>query len=139
MKKSSLLMLAAVAVSGCSGNAAQSDSALLANRMFVLSAVDGNAVTLRDGIKPGIGFNAGLKVSGVMCNRFFGQGKLEKGQLKVPQLASTRMMCNDPLLNQWEQTLSTVLMNGAAVKVTAQSLTLTGSGHSLEYKVQAQP
>ncbi|WP_099350007.1 META domain-containing protein [Erwinia amylovora] len=138
MKKSSLLLLAAVAVSGCGGSAAQSDSGLLANRMFVLSAVDGKAVALRDGIKPGISFDAGLKVSGVMCNRFFGQGKLESGQLKVPQLASTRMMCSDPLLNQWEQTLSTVLINGAAVKVTAQSLTLTGSGHSLEYKVQAQ-
>lgn len=138
MKKSLLLLLGAIAVSGCSSIAAQSDSPQLANRMFVLSAVDGKAVTLREGIKPGINFDAGLKVSGVMCNRFFGQGKLEQGLLKVPQMASTQMMCSDRQLNQWEQILSSVLMNGAAVKVTEQTLVLTGSGHSLEYQAQAQ-
>lgn len=139
MKKSMLLLLGAVAVSGCSGIAAQSDSLQLANRMFVLSAVDGKAVTLREGIRPGISFDAGLKVSGVMCNRFFGQGKLEQGQLKVPQMASTRMMCSDPQLNEWEQILNSVLMNGAAVNVSKQTLMLTGSGHSLEYQAQIQP
>ncbi|CAO96920.1 META domain-containing protein [Erwinia tasmaniensis] len=139
MKNSMLLLLGAVAVSGCSGIAAQSDSLQLANRMFVLSAVDGKAVTLREGIRPGISFDAGLKVSGVMCNRFFGQGTLEQGQLKVPQMASTRMMCSDPQLNEWEQILNSVLMNGAAVKVSKQTLMLTGSGHSLEYQAQTQP
>ena len=137
MKKTMLLLLGAMALTGCSnashtGN--QPDAGKLANRLFALTSVDGQAVTPREGMKPGISFGENLKVSGVMCNRFFGQGKLEQGRLFVPQLASTRMMCSDAQLNQWEQTLSAVLVQGAEVKLTEQTLTLTGSGHTLVYQ-----
>ncbi|MFK8257599.1 META domain-containing protein [Erwinia sp. AnSW2-5] len=135
MKKTMLLLLGAVALNGCS-QTSHSDAGQLANRLFALSAVDGQAVKSREGMKPGIGFNESLSVSGVMCNRFFGQGQLEQGRLIVPMLASTRMQCNDPLLNKWEQTLSVVLKEGAEVKLTEHTLTLTGSGHTLEYTAQ---
>ena len=102
----------------------------------MLSVVDGQTVVPHEGIRPGIGFSEGLKVSGVMCNRFFGQGKVEQGRLSVPQLASTRMLCSNADLNKWEQTLTQMLMNGAEVKVDEQSLTLTGSGHTLQYQAQ---
>ncbi|MGF6562846.1 META domain-containing protein [Erwinia aphidicola] len=137
MKKVTLLLLGAVALSGCShSNTSPTDASQLANRQFVLSAVDGQTVVPHEGIRPGIGFSEGLKVSGVMCNRFFGQGKVEQGRLSVPQLASTRMLCSNADLNKWEQTLTQMLMNGAEVKVDEQSLTLTGSGHVLQYQAQ---
>ncbi|MBD8161862.1 META domain-containing protein [Erwinia persicina] len=139
MKKIILLLAGALALNGCSNaqtRADAPDAAQLANRLFTLSAVDGQAVTPHQGMKPGIGFGEDLKVSGVMCNRFFGQGKLEQGRLSVPQLASTRMMCSDPQLNQWEQTLSAVLTRGAEVRLSGMTLTLTGSGHTLEYQAQ---
>ncbi|AXU95428.1 MAG TPA: META domain-containing protein [Erwinia persicina] len=139
MKKIILLLAGALALNGCSNaqtTADAPDAARLANRLFTLSAVDGKAVTPHQGMKPGIGFAEDLKVSGVMCNRFFGQGKLEQGRLSVPQLASTRMMCSDPQLNQWEQTLSTVLTRGAEVRLSGMTLTLSGSGHTLEYQAQ---
>lgn len=135
MKKSMLLLLGAIALTGCS-QTSHPDASQLANRLFSLSAVDGQSVKSHEGMKPGIGFNDSLRVSGVMCNRFFGQGKLEQGRLIVPMLASTQMMCHDPLLNKWEQTLSVVLTKGAEVKLTEQTLTLTGSGHTLEYTAQ---
>lgn len=135
MKKSMLLLLGAVALTGCS-QTSHPDAGQLANRLFALSAVDGQSVKSHEGMKPGIGFNDSLRVSGVMCNRFFGQGHIEQGRLTVPMLASTKMLCSDPLLNQWEQTLSEVLTKGAEVKLTEQTLTLTGSGHTLEYIAQ---
>lgn len=140
MKKILLLLVGALALNGCSHaiqtSAEQPDAAQLANRLFVLSSVDGQAVTPHQGIKPGISFGNDLKVSGVMCNRFFGQGALQQGGLSVPQLASTRMMCSDPQLNQWEQTLTQMLMKGAALELDQQTLTLTGSGHTLQYQAQ---
>lgn len=135
MKKAMLLLLSAVALNGCS-QTPHPEAGQLTHRLFALTAVDGQAVKSHEGMKPGIGFGEGLKVSGVMCNRFFGQGKLEKGRLSVPQMASTRMMCSDPQLNQWEQTLAVVLTKGADVKLTERTLTLTGSGHTLEYTAQ---
>lgn len=140
MKKTMLLLLGAMALNGCSHashmTGSQPDAGQLANRMFILRAVDGQTVTPREGMKPGISFGDSLKVTGVMCNRFFGQGKLEQGRLSVPQMASTRMMCSDPQLNQWEQTLSAVLLKGADVKLNEKTLTLTGSGHTLEYTAE---
>lgn len=137
MKKATLLLLGAVALSGCSHTLLRTpDASQLANRQFVLRAVDGQAVTAHEGIRPGIAFGEGLKVSGVMCNRFFGQGELQQGRLSVPQLASTRMLCSHADLNKWEQVITRMLTNGAAVKVEGASLTLTGSGHTLQYQGQ---
>ena len=135
MKKTFVLLLGAIALNGCS-QTPHSEAGQLANRLFALSAVDGQTVKSHEGMKPGIGFNDSLRVNGVMCNRFFGQGHIEQGRLTVPMLASTKMLCSDPLLNQWEQTLSVVLTKGAEVTLTEQTLTLTGSGHTLEYTAQ---
>ncbi|WP_455819523.1 META domain-containing protein [Pseudomonas cerasi] len=135
MKKSLLMLLGVVALMGCS-QTRHPEAELLANRLFTLSAVDGLAVKSHEGIKPGIGFNESLRVSGVMCNRFLGQARLEQGRLTVPMLASTKMLCSDPLLNQWEQTLSEVLTKGAEVKLAEQTLTLKGSGHTLVYTAE---
>ncbi|MEJ4043848.1 META domain-containing protein [Erwinia sp. SLM-02] len=136
MKKSILLLLAAVSASGCSSDGNRFDEKPLLNHYFVLSSVDGKAVGQRAGIRPGISFAPGLRVSGVMCNRFFGQGQFEQDRLKVPQLASTRMLCRDGELNQWEQMLGEVLNTGASVTLDRQTLTLNGAGHTLVYRAE---
>lgn len=136
MKKSILLMLATLAASGCSSDGNRFNEQLLLNHYFVLTSVDGKPVEQRAGIRPGISFAPGLRVSGVMCNRFFGQGQLEQDRLKVPQLASTRMLCRDGELNQWEQMLGQVLNAGASVALQQQTLTLNGAGHTLVYRAE---
>lgn len=136
MKKSILLMLAALAASGCSRDGNRLNEQQLLNQYFVLSAVDGKPVVQRAGIRPGIGFAPGLRVSGVMCNRFFGQGKLEQDRLTVPQLASTRMRCRDAELNQWEQLLGQMLNAGVSMTLNSQTLTLNGVGHTLVYRAE---
>jgi heat shock protein HslJ len=42
---------------------------------------------------PDISLVNNISVSGVMCNRFNGQGKLSEGELKVKTLAMTRKLC----------------------------------------------
>lgn len=137
MKKSITLLMAAVtamAVSGCSSSGV--DNQQLRDRYFVLNSVDGKPVTAREGIRPGIRFSPEMRVSGVMCNRFFGQGQLSGEQLHVPQLASTRMRCRDDQLNQWEQMLGRVLEAGVTLSLHQQTLTLSGSGHTLVYRAE---
>lgn len=133
MKRTGVLFAAAMLLAGCSTGADKAAHPLLTDRNFVLKTVDGQAVTPPAGMKPGINFARDMRVSGVMCNRFFGQGKLEHGVLSVPHLASTRMLCIDPKLNEWETTIAKMLTTGAGLKLDQQTLTLSGSGHILVY------
>lgn len=136
MNKTTLTLVAAMLLGGCASSSQPSPGDALANRSFVLTSVDGQAVTAPQGMKPGINFGEDMRVTGVMCNRFFGQGKLEKGGLSVPHMASTRMLCSDPALNQWEMAIGTMLTTGARIKLTENTLTLEGAGHSLVYLAQ---
>ncbi|MEM6159558.1 META domain-containing protein [Erwinia sp. P6884] len=138
MKKEAALLMAAMAIVGCSANSAQNndEAAKLADHYFVLTSVDGKAIGLPEGVKPGIRFGENMHVSGVMCNRFFGQGKLEQGVLSLPQMASTRMLCSDPRLNEWENMLGKALTQGAKLTLDQQTLTLTGAGHKLVYRAE---
>lgn len=134
MKNRSLILIGAMLLAGCT-TASQPNEKELA-RSFQLSSVDGQAITAPQGMKPGINFSREMHVTGVMCNRFFGQGTLEKGVLSVPQMATTRMMCSDQKLNQWEMTLNKMLTTGAKLKLEQNTLTLEGAGHTLVYVAQ---
>ncbi|WP_431222368.1 heat shock protein HslJ [Serratia sp. L9] len=141
MKKWIPITLAAALLAGCGMNQTPPqgknvvDSDLL-HHNFVLQNVDGLAVNAKQGSGPNIEFGEKMHVSGAMCNRFFGQGQLENGVLTVKNLASTRMMCADAQLNQWDQTIGTLLANGAKVSLNGQQLTLTGSDHQLVYTLK---
>ncbi|MNC49882.1 Heat shock protein HslJ [compost metagenome] len=102
----------------------------------MLQSVDGVAVEAKQGSGPSIEFGEKMNISGSMCNRFFGQGQLENGVLTVKNLATTRMMCADPQRNQWDQTIGTLLANGAKVSLNGQQLTLSGSDHQLVYTLK---
>jgi len=134
MKNRTLILMGTMLLAGCTTVSQPNEKELA--RSFQLSSVDGQAITAPQGMKPGINFSREMRVTGVMCNRFFGQGKLENGVLSVPQMASTRMMCSDQKLNQWEMTLSKMLTTGAKLKLEENTLTLEGAGHTLVYVAQ---
>lgn len=141
MKKWFPITLATLLLAGCnmSQNHQQSNTVVasdLLHHHFILHSVDGVPVTAQQGNIPDIEFGEKMHVSGAMCNRFSGQGELENGVLTVKHLASTRMLCADPLRNQWDQTLSNVLANGATLSLNAQQLTLSGSDHQLVYTLK---
>jgi heat shock protein HslJ len=56
-----------------------------------------------------------------MCNGFSGTGKVSDGELKVEELAMTRMLCTDSQLNTLDATLSKMLREGAQVDLTETS------------------
>ncbi|HAP82544.1 MAG TPA: heat-inducible protein, partial [Enterobacteriaceae bacterium] len=65
---------------------------------------------------------------------FMGQGKLDGNVLKVDGMASTRMLCAEPELNQLDILIGEMLTSGATVDAKSQSLILSNQQHTLVYK-----
>jgi len=105
----------------------------LQNHRFVLESVNGAAVK-PSATPPEIAFGEKMAVSGVMCNRFSGEGKLSEGELKVKEMAMTRKLCTDPQRNELDNTLSTMLRKGAQVDLTQDQLTLATAETTLMFK-----
>lgn len=143
------LCLAALlfAVAGCMGqggapvgqeasvNATVTAQDLLHHR-FELTAINGAALPKNISRTPTIEFNEGMRISGQTCNRFMGNGTLENGVLTVSEMASTMMMCVEPVLNELERDFSALLRGGAAVRLDGQTLTLSKEGYELTYTLR---
>ncbi|HHW3938991.1 TPA: heat shock protein HslJ [Raoultella planticola] len=135
MNKFAALLAAGMLLSGCVYNSKVSTGAeQLQHHRFVLTSVNGQA--LATGAKPlELSFGEEMYVSGNMCNRFSGKGKISGGELKVKTLAMTRMLCTDPQLNTLDNTLSNMLRDGAQVDLTENQLTLATADQTLVYKL----
>ncbi|MDR9890451.1 heat shock protein HslJ [Pseudenterobacter timonensis] len=134
MKKLSALCLLSLALTGCvnPGKASVQPEQLEGHR-FVLENVDGAAVT-PGAVAPEIRFGEKLAVSGVMCNRFSGEGKLSEGELKVKEMTMTRKLCADAQRNELDQAITTMLRQGAQVDLTEDQLTLATAEKTLMFK-----
>ena len=73
---------------------------------------------------PVLRFDADMRITGVICNVFNGPADLTDGLLKA-QLASTMMFCPDAELNQAESAFYAALNQGATVKTSGNTLTIT--------------
>lgn len=134
MKKLTCLAVGITLLAGCVHTASDALSPqALEHRRYVLESVDGKPIASTQR-QLDISFGEKLHVAGSMCNRFMGQGKLDGNVLKVEGMASTRMLCAEPELNQLDNVISEMLNNGAAVDVQPRSLTLKNSQHTLIYK-----
>ena len=140
MKKLITLVALSILLTGCVRSGANNVSvkaAQLAGHRFVLDAVNGLAV--EPGEHPAeISFDKEMKISGNMCNRFTGQGKLSEGKLTVKNMAMTRMMCAEAQRNTLDSTIGTLLNAGAQVDLTDSQLTLTTADQTLIYKLAAE-
>ncbi|MFG6656012.1 heat shock protein HslJ [Scandinavium sp. M-37] len=134
-KKVSVTLLAAgMMLAGCvSTSKVTTQPEQLQHHRFVLESVNGKNVTSQKPLE--LSFGEKMHISGNMCNQFTGEGKLSDGELKVKNLAMTRMMCTDPQLNQLDNTLSAMLHEGVQVDLTENQLTLATSNDSLVYKL----
>lgn len=135
MKKSLFVLAAAITISACSSQTGVKQTDLQHHR-FELLSVDGQTVPAAQGRIPEIEFGSNLHVSGQMCNRFMGQGKLENNVLTVKGLASTMMLCPDENLNKWDHVISDVLNNGAAVSLNENKMVLKQGKHTLVYRLK---
>ena len=142
MKKLMALSVISLVLTGCvnPGKASVQPEQLTSHR-FVLENVNGKAVK-NTTTPPEISFNAlsdislvnNISVSGAMCNRFSGQGKLSEGELKVKTLAMTRKLCSEPQLNELDQAIGDMLRKGAQVDLTEDQLTLATADKTLMFK-----
>ena len=114
MKKLAAFVALSLLMAGCvSNDKIAVTPEQLQHHRFVLESVNGKPVT-----------SDKLLISGSMCNRFSGEGKLSNGVLTAKGLAMTRMMCANPQLNELDNTISEMLKEGAQVDLTANQLTL---------------
>lgn len=132
-KKNMLALGAFLCLAACAG-AGTPVPADLQHHRFVLESVDGNPFVSVTGA-PDIEFNQDLRVSGRICNRYAGQAVLENGILTVSRMASTKMLCPDPDLNSLESLFISMLMAGAQVELSGNTLTLRQGGHVLVYRL----
>ena len=141
MKKSVYLLAAVVLLAGCVYNSKVSTRAeQLQHHRFVLESVNGKpAPASKTPLELSFGQQTSiihhLYVSGNMCNRFSGTGRVSDGALKVKDVAMTRKLCTDPQLNELDKTISTMLSEGAQVDLTESQLTLATSSQTLIYKL----
>ena len=133
MKKLAAFVALSLLMAGCvSNDKIAVTPEQLQHHRFVLESVNGKPVT-SDKNPPEISFGEKMMISGSMCNRFSGEGKLSNGELTAKGLAMTRMMCANPLLS--DNTISEMLKEGAQVDLTANQLTLATAKQTLTYKL----
>lgn len=134
MKKLVALSLVSLALAGCvnPGKASVQEEQLEGHH-FVLETVNGVAIK-PSAVPPEMSFGKKMAVSGVMCNRFSGQGKLSEGELKVKAMAMTRKLCVEPQLNELDATIGDILSKGAQVDLTEDQLTLATAEKTLMFK-----
>ena len=138
MKRTIAVAALTIVLAGCVSSGVNKESVSakqLAQQHFILDTVNGQAVTPGDHPAE-IGFDDDMQVSGSMCNRFTGKGKLSDGTLTVKELAMTRMVCADPQRNALDTTIGAMLREGAQVDLTDNQLTLTTADQTLIYKRQ---
>jgi len=104
----------------------------LAGRTYYLVRMNGQDVAGANA--PELSFSADTgRASGRACNRFTGAASIENGTLTLKHIASTRMACFQPFLNEMEQIVFDMLQNGARISLDGQELTLTRGDHTLVY------
>ena len=106
----------------------------LLHHRFLLVSSDGKDFNAKERV-PSIEFNEGLRVSGAVCNRFTGQGRLTGNILTVEQVASTKMLCIDHDLSELENLLLRMLSEGVELRLDGQNLVVYQGGHVLVYKL----
>ncbi|WP_392565312.1 META domain-containing protein [Utexia brackfieldae] len=136
MKKLIVFIAAATLLAGCNTDKTVKPDALLHHR-FELVQANGNAVDVGEsGLRPYIEFGENFAINGKMCNSFVGQATYKEGELTSPGLASTKMLCADEQLNQLDNVIGQVLVNGAKVSMEGDKLTLKSSDNTLVYELK---
>jgi heat shock protein HslJ len=104
----------------------------LMHRRFILVSANGAPFRVK-GHAPEISFDGDFRVSGAVCNRFTGRGKMDAGVLTAGGMISTRMFCPDAALNELENDLMRMLEGGAEIVFNGGGLILRAGGATLEF------
>ena len=106
----------------------------LLHHRFVLKTYNGAEVKAVNFSKiPGIEFQEGMRIGGVMCNNYNGPAKFENGKLQAT-VASTMMLCMDDI-NRVEHAFFTALREGADVKLSGNTLQLKHASDTFVFEL----
>ena len=128
-----LTILAFLGLAACQSTNKQVDSKDLLHHNFVLVSIDDKPFT-GDRV-PNLEFNEDMRISGGICNRYVGQAQLQNSTLTVPNMASTKMICNNEL-DELEGSMSKMLVNGAKLTLQGNVLTLEDNEQKLTFHLK---
>lgn len=116
------LLVAATVMIGFESETNAAEGGGIAGRRFVLTQA--NDVALPADREVFLEFGADLRLSGRVCNVFNGPAALKNGVLTADALASTRMLCPDPVLAGLENELLRALRMGVSAMRVGEALEL---------------
>lgn len=138
MKKVIALIISITLIMGCHAEKTPAHEALLKHR-FVLAKANIRSIQLNfDVPKAYIEFGENFKITGRMCNNFFGQASYENGILSSKELVSTKMRCVDDELNQLDFLIAEMLQKGAKLSLKDNKLILRSKQDKLIYQLNDQ-
>ena len=115
-------------------SAAQEISAEQLQHKWILYKIDGQLLTKK--ITSTLNISTKNKAAGTLvCNYFVGIIDLQKDQLKINNMASTKKSCRSER-GEIETIISTVLNNYSQISLVEKQLKLIGKSHHLLYKYQ---
>lgn len=137
MKKALALFASVALLTGCAtvsskGTVSQTD---LIHHNYVLINFDGQVIEPKN-MSPRIEFGETFYISGVMCNSFAGQGRLNGDTLKVSNMVRTQAMCLDEVRNQLDNVIAEMLTKGTKISLQDKTLTLTNKKHQLTFTLR---
>lgn len=147
MKKLLLSSAALLVIAACSSKGsvmAQYDTKIpsaqeLQHHNYELIRINGQKLEFEKGsMTPNIAFGEDMKITGTMCNNFFGDGQLSaRGVLKAKGLGMTRKFCGDATLNTLDHDITELLDRGAEIIISenGQFLRLSNIQTALEFKL----
>lgn len=135
MKKILALAAVVVALAGCKEATKTVDASDLLHHRFVLTTFNGEEVKSSNERPISLEFGENMMISGAMCNRFNGQATLENDVITAKNLASTRMLCSEDMLNKLDMVLQDVFGTGAKVSLKDKTLTLSTDKNTLVYQL----
>lgn len=105
----------------------------LTHHRFELTQFNGQPVDAKK--KPTVEFGENNTISGAMCNRYTGSFKLDTNVITASNLAMTRMLCPEEVLNKLDFLFGDILSKGATVALDAKVLTLSNGDNKLVFEL----
>lgn len=136
MKKLIAFILIAFILSGCNTEQSVKPEDLL-HRHFVLVKANGDIIKEDNTMNiPYLEFGENFKISGRMCNQFFGQATYQDDVISSPGLVSTKMLCPNNQLNLLDNIIAQLFQDGAKVSMKENKLILASGENKLIYELK---
>lgn len=132
-----ILIISTLSLFSCSAELSSESKKIELNQLeqqWILIAVNGKSLSSK--IESTLTIDSTAKATGnLACNQFFGTLELQKKQLRIAKMGTTRKMCQDKI-NAVEMIVSSILSNWSKIQLSNNLLILNGKKDKLSYRIK---